>query len=564
MREVDNGLNGSERAVMGAVAIFLNYPASREAIEVVLDAGSVLRILRNLADRHLLTEQQGPAGREYWQHAIVQGFYYEATGQRQRRQMHRRAGDFYVGEEPDLLRSALHYERSADYALAARQATSEVWAVINQGNARTLASLLNRLAPRHLEAEVLVQVNIARGITLGFLGERAAAAAGYDEALAQVAALAPSATARNLRARACRGLGELLEDESPQEALAWFRCGLDAVPADDATERPALLIKCGMVEIYMGNYTAARDALHAGLDLLPRGPSALRATALAQLAPVSLYEGNTNGAVAYTEEALTISEQVQDHFLKALILGNLGMFKHVAGDWPGGIARFEEALSWIERLGNEKQKAYVALNLGVAQLYRGDFVQAEQHLAASHALANRYGDRLTALKAQFHLAELHIRCQQWEEATPLLHQVEVTSGEVDDKGMLVWVYSAQAEIELAGGRYGTAEALAQRAVELAESLDATPDKAIGLRVLGRVFASRAEYGLAQEAFTESVACLEDNDPYESARTKLQWGLALAAGGDAAAGRTLADEPRAALRKLGAGHELAQLDDAFPD
>lgn len=564
MREVDNGLNGSERAVMGAVAIFLNYPASRDAIEFVLDAGSVLRILRNLADRHLLAEQQGPAGREYGQHAVVQSFYYQATGQRQRRQMHRRAGDYYASEEPDLLRSALHYERSAEYALAARQATAEVWTVINQGNARPLASLLIRLAARPLEAELSVHVSIARGMTLGFLGERAAAAAGYAEALAQLAALGPSATDRGLQARACRGMGELMEDESPQEALAWFRRGLAAVPVEDIAERPALLIKSGMVEIYTGNYTAARDALHAGLELLPLGPSALRAAALAQLASISLYEGNTAGAVAYTEEALTISEQVQDHFLKALILGNLGMFKHVAGDWPGGIARFEEALSWIERLGNEKQKAYVALNLGVAQLYRGDFVQAEQHLDASYALANRYEDRLTALKAQFHLAELHIRRQRWEEAAPLLRQVEATAGEVDDKGMLVWVYAAQAEIELAGGRGSTAEALALRAIELAEALDAAPDKAIGLRMLGRVLASRGELDRAREAFAASAAFLADNDPYESARTKVHWGLALAAGGDTTAGLSLLVEARAVLHKLGAAQELAQVGEILPD
>ncbi len=203
LREVDDTLNGSERAVMGAIAVFLGYPATREAIEAVLDAGSALRMLRQLADRHLLLVQDGPAGRQYLQHAIVQTFYYDAASQRQRRALHGRAGAFYADEEPDLLLSALHYQHAAEYALAAQQATADVWALINQGQARALANVLQRFTVRKLSVEAWVKVGIARGIACGFLGERATAAASYEAALAGVATAATSSTLLSLQARAC-------------------------------------------------------------------------------------------------------------------------------------------------------------------------------------------------------------------------------------------------------------------------------------------------------------------------------------------------------------------------
>ncbi len=558
LREVDDTLNGGERAVMSAVAVFLGYPATRAAVEAVLDAGSVARILRILADRHLLLVQNGSAERQYLQHAMVQSFYYDAAGQRQRRGMHSRAGVFYADDEPDLLRSALHYQHAAEYSLAAQQATADVWALINQGQARALANLLKRFTVRQLPLEAWMKVGIARGVLHGFLGEREVAAASYADALSHIANTTKSPTLLGLHARACRGMAELLEDESPTDALEWLQRGLEAAPTDDGEERAALLIKTGLVQIYQGEDAAARQALEEGLRLQPAGPSRLRATALAQLGVVALNAGEMEQAAAYTEEALTLSETLQDHFQSALIVGNLGMIRHVAGDWNRGVSSFEDALIRFERLGNEKQQAYAALNLGAAYLYQGDFDGAEAQLMKCLALADRYHDRLTLLRAQWHRAELQMRRSRWDEAGEMLVQMEALANTLDDRGMVVWVAAARAEVTLAEGRPVDAEVFARRAVELAEQLDSDPDKAIGLRVLGRVLAHRQDFIHAQELFAASLSCLGDSDPYEVARTQVQWGLALCAGGDGAAGRAKLRAAQAVFARLGAGHDLAQV------
>jgi len=113
-------------------------------------------------------------------------------------------------------------------------------------------------------------------------------------------------------------------------------------------------------------------------------------------------------------------------------------------------------------------------------------------------------------------------------------------------------------VELAAGRPAEAETGALRAVELAQSLDVAPDKAIALRVLGQIFTAQGQYARAHEALAESVACLGDSDPYELARSKMQWGLALLAAGDQEAGQSRLQKAHKILRKLGAGYELAEL------
>ncbi len=95
LAEVEERLTEQEQAVMSAVAAFMGYPGSQDAIEALLDGESVRRTLRQLADRHLLIVRAGARGREYQQHAMVQAFYYDLLSRARRRMLHLRAAAFY-------------------------------------------------------------------------------------------------------------------------------------------------------------------------------------------------------------------------------------------------------------------------------------------------------------------------------------------------------------------------------------------------------------------------------------------------------------------------------------
>ncbi|HEX5690098.1 MAG TPA: CHAT domain-containing protein, partial [Roseiflexaceae bacterium] len=77
MREVDEGLSNEERRMMRACAALLDYGGTRGALRALLDGASIRNTLLSLTERYLLTTNEGPDGREYRPHAIIQAFYYD-------------------------------------------------------------------------------------------------------------------------------------------------------------------------------------------------------------------------------------------------------------------------------------------------------------------------------------------------------------------------------------------------------------------------------------------------------------------------------------------------------
>ena len=252
LREVDKQLQPEEKTIMSGVAVLLGHPGTRDAIEATLDAGGIRRALHYLSNRYLLLELGGRRDREFTQHAILQAFYYDLLGRRDRQAMHRRAGAYDEREEPDPLRAALHHHLATEDNHAAELATADIWAIVNQGQVGPLRRLLEALEQSSLAPEPRLRVLVALGDLLAFLGESAAAQERYRAASADLQRL-PSTPARNAwEARACLGMGTALEHQAPDEALRWLEQGLAAVDGGDVALQAALLNRIGTVRVRAG------------------------------------------------------------------------------------------------------------------------------------------------------------------------------------------------------------------------------------------------------------------------------------------------------------------------
>lgn len=171
MREVDDGLSDDERLVMRACSALLDRGGTRGAIKALRDGASVRNTLLTLVERYLLTGSEGPSGKEYRPHAMVQAFYYDDLDRAERETLHRRAALLYATEAHDSLYAALHFERAGDDERAVDVATAAATALINAGQARPLRQLLERFVgrqlepadPRRLDPERWVAVNLACG-----------------------------------------------------------------------------------------------------------------------------------------------------------------------------------------------------------------------------------------------------------------------------------------------------------------------------------------------------------------------------------------------------------------
>ena len=207
------------------------------------------------------------------------------------------------------------------------------------------------------------------------LGDSRWARASYEEALESLDRLPEPAAGsgqgvpqvRELRARACRGMGDLVQYEAPREALDWLQRGLEALDGASVVEEATLYIKTSSVQIALGNYEAALSALERGLKLLPEGPSQLRARALANIGNVYFYRGDVEQGRAYTVEGLKISEQLHDYCQMVACLHNLGVINEITGDWTGAAGGYQQALVLAERLGDITEQTCIRNALGILE-----------------------------------------------------------------------------------------------------------------------------------------------------------------------------------------------------
>ena len=555
--QVDRNLGDAERDVLAALAALLGYGGTRDALEAVLDGGSIQRPLRSLADRHLLIVSEGSRGREYALHSMLQAFYYASLGRRQRRELHGRAAEYYEMEEVDVMKAAIHYERAARYEKAARLAADNTWRLINLGQAERLRRLLDGFEAEQLEPFLWANVRAARGTVYTFLGDGTARAI-FEAALTDLEALPADARVLELRGRICRELGELLLNQAPQEALHWLETGLKTLAGTESAEVPHLRIVMGAVLGQLGDYDAAISMLDDALHTLPETASQLHGKAFLNLQVAYYSKGDYGRAISYGERGLAIARSLGDQWQVQAFMTNLAVTRHIGGDWPGAIADMERALALAETLGNRVAKTMLLTNLGTAHINLADDDAARRYLARALELAGALHLTVPEINARHRLADLAIRGADWATAAGYLTQAEEAALRVDARSALPEIYSAWAELKLGLGEPDAALAHVGRALALAQEDELTVEEGINQRILGQTQHILGNAADVRAAFEASLSLLAGQDDYEHARTQAAWGKILLSQDAVGAGELLrlAHET---FKRLGARRDLAQIE-----
>jgi ATP/maltotriose-dependent transcriptional regulator MalT len=470
MAELDAGLTDDEQAVMSAIAVLMGYPGTRDAIEAIAEISGVRRILSDLSGRSLLTAAEGERGREYRQHAIVQAFYYNLLGQRERQALHLRAGNYYETEEPDALKAARHFMRIGEHAHAAGLVTSGVEALIARGQARALLHLLVELPTNRIEPELRLLIDETRGDLEYLLGELNSAVRRYTHAI-RAAVEGDTLT----QARLHRKLGDVLARKSKnQAALACLARGRALLQAARATpvERARLAVGQGTVLVALGRYDEAAAEAQAALDQLGETANPRIAADLHDVVgKVRFFKGEfagslerfqaalelrracadqqgtiksySNQAVVYGEQnryaealranqaALEIAEHIGDTVALDALYTNMAADSIEQGDYNQAIEFNQRSLALCEKMGNTHGMSITHRNLGEVYRHLERFGMAVEHLSCAIEFANQADDRYGAIDVMNQLAEIHLAQGQIELALArcqeALHLSEDTS-----------------------------------------------------------------------------------------------------------------------------------------
>lgn len=529
LREVDAGLSEDERQVIGALAALLDQGGSRDAVEALVERSVHIQI-QTLTDRGLIRTTDGAHGRVFSLHAILQRFFYERLSRQERRALHQRAAAYYDSEELDPLRAAQHYQHAGEVRRAAELLTREAWAIAAAGQARPLATLLAQLRGQPCEPPVRAGLLTVYGDITWLLGEPKSAQRAYEQALSVLEHMGDEAPLRILRARACRGLGRLLEVSAPVQALAWLERGLEELESADRIEEAELYNKLGAVQIRLGRLDAAQAALDRAEDLMPPGASQLRVNILTTRGTLASMRGDLTSGMAYTRQGIAICEQIYDHIRAAKLRNNLALDSIMAGDPAGALAELEQALAFAERVGDRQLQIMALYNQGFAALRTGDYGMCEQVQRAGLNIAEALGDSYWLIVGQNTLADLMVRTGRLDEARDLLASTGALIRNTGAESALSELARIQAELALAQGDAPGALQHAAHAVEYAARQGQDIERGIALRTLGMAQRAAGRTDDANTSFAEAMTLLERADPYEAARVRDAWGALMAGSG----------------------------------
>jgi ATP/maltotriose-dependent transcriptional regulator MalT len=558
LREVDALLNPAERQVLEAVAIFLGFPVSRQALETILDGAGVRRSVNALVNEHLLIPSETEHGWAYHQHAILQSFYYQTIGFQQRQGLHLRAGTFYETQRESYF-AALHFERAGEVEQAARLLTADTWILLNQGFARPLNEQLERLRQADLPLELKTGLHLAAGEVASILTQTEKALSFFETAHTLLQDNPGMENRPALVQRLYLGLAELVEYIDPAQALEWLERGLAELGDAQPAGRAELLIKAGAVLFHAGDYPGASDHIQQGLGLLPNPTSHAGSNALMTLGAIHYLEGDLTRAIQETEQALTISRQLEDQLQTANNLINLGIYRYSQGEWQAGIHEFTQALELAEKLGSHKLIAQLEVNLGAAYINPGSDAAALEHLARGLELSRQYQQPMLEVIALFRLAELHLHAKGVSTALPLLENAQQLAQSIEAQSFIIDIQRLQAEAYLLIADPVKARELASHSVALAEELGEGTSRAESLRMLGEILSHLGEKQAAQDAFQQSLAFFSGQDLYENARTQASWGAMLLASSDQQQGMQLIAQARQVFQQLGARRDLLAIE-----
>ncbi|MBX0331484.1 protein kinase, partial [Oscillochloris sp. ZM17-4] len=288
---VEDQLAPAERRVMDALSALLGHPASRAALQALLEDVQLRPILSELGRRQLLIVSGSGPERAYRQHALLQTFFYEQIPPAARRGLHARAAAHYAQGAGDWLLAARHALLAGEQGRAAAMIAEHGAAIIGRGQARALLALLDEIDPSALDSAGRAALWLAEGDAATPLRERGRASAAYGHAWAALEGQPAIAAQRAGLVRVCLGMGELLENESPDQSLIWLRRGLALADADDGAGRGRLHIGIGTALLGMSDWAGAEQSLTQALGLLPESDGERRAWALIALSAVAGGQG---------------------------------------------------------------------------------------------------------------------------------------------------------------------------------------------------------------------------------------------------------------------------------
>jgi tetratricopeptide (TPR) repeat protein len=433
---LDAGLNGEERAFLGAAACLREFTAEEAAAAAAAPVATIRALLARLQDAALLRSRGG-----VWSFtaALARAHFAAALPAAEIRALHERAAAVRRAAPAEV--RAYHLRgagRSAEaFGLYLDAATArESGGRLQEAHALVEEALALEHAPTDIEALRLSHILLAAGNPRRALellrsrlraperagaresefllaaGRAALRAGEFAEACASFSRaaelLAGKGTPRELLecerglGAACRSLGDLAEAEA-----AYRRMAAHAAAAADRTGTIEALHGAGLVAKDRGDLAAAeRDLSRAAAEADAIGDRRRAAVAWHNLGNVLRAADKHREAAELFRAAIAARKTIGDRHGLAITYTSLAQEDARRGDLRAALEALRQSQRLFLEAGDRKGLAVVLINRGLLLGAQGDFEEALATFRRASLLAARLGDARNALEADLAAAEI--------------------------------------------------------------------------------------------------------------------------------------------------------------
>jgi CHAT domain-containing protein/tetratricopeptide (TPR) repeat protein len=225
---------------------------------------------------------------------------------------------------------------------------------------------------------------------------------------------------------------------------------------------------------------------------------------------ISLYQkGEWKEALVRWDEALKISQRINDADGEAKSLGNIGLVYFSLGQYAKALEYFQQSLEIERKIGDVVGEATSLINFGHVYLSLSQYAEALSYYQQALEIARWVKDVPMEVAALGNLGIVYISLGQRAKALEYYNQALEMARWIQDVTMEETGLENLGGLYYASGQYDKALIVHQQALEISRKISYVAGEANALKSIGLVYNSLGQYAKAIQPFRESIKLSEE-------------------------------------------------------
>ncbi|BAG05446.1 tetratricopeptide repeat protein [Microcystis aeruginosa] len=221
--------------------------------------------------------------------------------------------------------------------------------------------------------------------------------------------------------------------------------------------------------------------------------------------------GKYDKAIAYHQQYHDISEEIGDRRGVAISLGNMGSCYYSLGQYEKAIAYHQQSLEISEEIGYRQGVASSLGNLGNCYKSLGQYEKAIFYHQQCHDISEAMGDRKGVAISLGNLGNCYYDLGQYEKAIDLYQQYHDISEKISFRQGVAISFGNLSNCYSSLGQYEKAIAYHQQSLDISEKIGDWQGVASSLHTIGSILLKLENYSEAESKIQASLVISQDID-----------------------------------------------------